>query len=284
MSSKKYNNPLVSVIIPAYNAENYVLESIHSILNQTYQNFECIIIDDASTDNTVHIITAIQDARIILIKKPVNTGYTKSLNIGLQKANGIYVARMDADDFSYPERFSRQVAFMEEHTDYIMCSTGFSLFHNNHAIPTSNTFDLLKIELLFTNVVCHPSVMMRTSALRTFQLEYNAKYEPAEDYELWTRMIRYGKIITLPSVLVKYRLHEGQVSSKRNKQQVRIANTIRKEYAAHLFRLFKGGWLTRLTPFWFAVVIFIESIANSNLNTYLAFRKVIRKRHKIFSH
>lgn len=278
------HNPLVSVILPVYNCSEFVLRAVESILHQSYKNLECIIIDDASTDDTLEIIKNITDDRIIIIEKPINTGYTKSLNIGIEKSKGKYIARMDADDFSYPERLAKQVAFMEKHTDYSMCSTGFALYHNDYVVPSPHTFELLKIELLFTNVICHPSVMIRSSAINDFQLRYNSEYEPAEDYELWTRLIEYGKICVLPETLVKYRIHQGQVSSQRHEQQIQIANTVRLKYVGQLFRIFKGRWIIQLTPFWFAVLIFVESIGNPKISTYLAFRKIMRKRHKIFSH
>jgi glycosyltransferase involved in cell wall biosynthesis len=284
MSNNPDTYPLVSVILPVYNAEKLIQESLLSILNQTYTNIECIVIDDASTDNTLNIIKNIKDERITLVEKPINTGYTKSLNIGIEKATGKYIARMDADDFSYPERIAKQVSFMEKCQEYIMCCTHFALYHNNYVIPSPDSFERLKIELLFTNVICHPSIMMRSSSLKTHQLRYEHAYEPSEDYKLWTRLIEYGKIGIIPETLIKYRIHQEQVSSKRNEQQAKIAKTIRVEYANQLFKIFKGHWMIRLTPFWFAFIILIESIFNRKINTYLALRKVIRKRHKIFSH
>ena len=105
----KNNNetPLVSVLLPVYNVELYIEEALCSILNQTYTNFECIVIDDASTDRTVQIIESVKDDRIVLIKKEKNTGYTKNLNEGIKLCKGKYIARMDGDDISYPERFQK---------------------------------------------------------------------------------------------------------------------------------------------------------------------------------
>ena len=105
--------PTISVIMPVYNCEKYIAMSIESILNQTINDFELLIIDDASTDQTLAIITSYEDTRIKIISKPVNSGYTESLNIGLKIAKGKYIARMDGDDISFTRRFEKQLSFLE---------------------------------------------------------------------------------------------------------------------------------------------------------------------------
>ena len=113
----KTKEPLVTVLLPAYNSEAFVRESLQSILDQTFTDFELIVIDDASTDGTVALVKAFQDSRIRLVQKPHNTGYTDSLNNGIRLARGRYIARMDADDISLPHRFQKQVQFLDAHPD-----------------------------------------------------------------------------------------------------------------------------------------------------------------------
>lgn len=213
------NQPLISVLMPVYNCENYILEAVESILQQTYSNFELLIIDDCSTDTTVDKIKSLNDDRIQLIVKPKNTGLTNSLNYGLQIAKGKYIARMDGDDISLPTRFEKQVAFLEANEDVVLCGSAFEILHNNFYIAVPENNDEIKVGMLQECKIGHPTVMMRASFLRENQLFYNTNMEPAEDYDLWVRMIHLGKFYNLQESLLKYRVHQNQVSSQRNQLQ-----------------------------------------------------------------
>lgn len=215
--------PKISVIMPVYNCEMYIKEAIESILNQTHTNFEFLIIDDASTDETVSIIKSYTDPRIQLIIKPINSGYTESLNMGLALAEGKYIARMDGDDISLPERFAKQVFFLENQPDVVLCGTLFSIIGSNAIVAVPENHDAIKLALLRGNCIAHPSVMIRKQTLDEFSIVYDVSKEPAEDYDMWVRLISKGSLHNLQEVLLKYRMHNSQVSQKRMHQQLNSA-------------------------------------------------------------
>ncbi len=207
------SDPKVTVLMCAYNEASYITEAIESILRQSFTDFEFIIIDDASTDQTVETIRTMPDRRIRLVENDTNLGLTQSLNKGLLLAKGTYIARMDADDIALPHRLAAQVAYMEQHPETILCGSWAALFGKQEGVrkhPSES--NLLKVRLLFSCQFIHPSVMLRKSALVTYQLYYNETFRQAQDYELWVRMIPYGQFHTIPEELIKYRVHAKQIS------------------------------------------------------------------------
>jgi len=202
-------NPLISVIMPVYNGEKYLREAIESILNQTYTDFEFIILNDGSTDTTEEIILSYDDPRMVYVKNEKNLQIVKTLNKGIALAKGKYVARMDADDLSFPERFEVQIKFLEKNKDIDICGTYIKFFGKKYGIqkyPTSH--EEIKVNLLFNAALAHPSVMAR----RSFFIEnaYEENYNKAEDYALWVKTIDKYRFANIPSVLLAYRNHEYQ--------------------------------------------------------------------------
>jgi glycosyltransferase involved in cell wall biosynthesis len=213
----------ISVLMPVYNCELYIKEAIDSILNQTFSNFELLIIDDCSTDKTLGIIKSYSDSRIQIIEKDKNTGLSNSLNYGLQIAKGEYIARMDGDDFSFPQRFEYQIDFLENNPDYVLCGTQFEYINSSEVnfVPLEN--DDIMLEFLIRNTIVHSSVMMRNEVLKHNNLFYVNDNEPAEDYHLWVKLISLGKFKNLEKVLLKYRIHENQVSESSKEKQIEKA-------------------------------------------------------------
>lgn len=216
------STPQITVLMPVYNCELYVRDAVDSILNQTYANFEFLIIDDASTDRTVSIIKSCQDSRIQLIEKRFNTGLTNSLNLGLQLARGKYIARMDADDISLLGRFAKQIAFLEMNPEVVLCGSWFTIIGSDKIVKVPEHHDAIMVSLLKGNCIAHPTVMMRKQILDEFSIGYDASKEPAEDFDLWVRLLSFGKLHNLQEALLNYRIHNAQVSSKRIVQQNRI--------------------------------------------------------------
>lgn len=206
--------------MPVYNCETYVQTAVESVLNQTYTDFEFLIIDDASTDKTLSIIKSFTDSRIKIIEKPINSGYTNSLNYGLKIAKGDYIARMDGDDICFPERFEKQLAFLDANPEVIVCGTSYKIVGNDKQITVPIHHEEIAIGLLKGNCVAHPSVMMRREKLAIFSIQYDLTTEPAEDYDLWIRLLAIGKLHNLPDVLLEYRLYSNQVSRKRAQEQL----------------------------------------------------------------
>jgi glycosyltransferase involved in cell wall biosynthesis len=214
-------HPKVSVLLPVFNAQNFVKEAIDSILQQTFSDFELIIINDGSTDNSSKIISEFHDDRIIVINHEENKGLIFSLNEGLDLSLGEYIVRMDADDFSLPERLSIQVDFMDINKD-IVVSGGQMIDYENKIQLSNNPIvsDEVKAALLFSCVISHPTVIIRSAIFKKEKFYYDKSYIHSEDYELWSRVIKNYKVSNVSNVILKYRIHQNQVSQKFSKVQV----------------------------------------------------------------
>jgi len=222
--------PVLSVIMPVYNAEKYVYEAIDSLLKQTFADFELLIFDDGSTDSSREIILSFRDSRIRLTDSPVNTGYVKHLNEGLIQARGQYIARMDADDIAAPNRFLLQVEYLQQHPDVAVCGAWIEFIGSKQGLleyPIDH-INIVTQMLLFGNAMAHPAVMLRKSVLTAHQLSYDASLEPAEDYDLWYHMAALGKLHNLPEVLLKYRMHAQNESVVKKAKQDQAVLEIRK--------------------------------------------------------
>lgn len=205
---------LVSVLMPAYNAEKYIAQAIESILGQTFDDFEFIILNDCSKDRTEEIILSYNDPRIVYLKNEQNLGVAVTLNNGLAAATGKYIARMDADDISLPERLEKQVAHLEANEDIAVLGTNVELFNENGTISTgwsATDSEQMKVDLLFACGLAHPSVMMRTEVIRELG-GYDVEFNGLEDYELWCRVLQKSKVAMLPDILLRYRIHGSQVT------------------------------------------------------------------------
>lgn len=219
MDTSLNTTPKITVILPVYNCELYIQTAVESILNQTFTDFELLIIDDASRDATVAILKNIPDPRIQLIQKPKNSGYTNSLNYGLKIAKGEYIARMDSDDISHPERFAKQLAYLDTHPEVVVCGTVYKIVGNDKSISLPLDHEDIKIELLWGNCICHPSTMIRKNVLDQYAIQYDSTTEPAEDYHMWIQLLNFGKLKNLPEVFLEYRVYGNQVSRKRADEQ-----------------------------------------------------------------
>jgi len=221
-------SPKVSVIMPVYNGQDYLCQAIESILSQTFTDFEFIIIDDGSTDNSFHIMQTYKDPRIVMIRNETNLNLVASLNKGLNVAKGKYIARMDADDISLPERLARQVEFMDENLSIGLCGTWAELFgecEQSFWRFTDNP-DIAKCMLIFGCCIVHPSVMFRRTIVET-GLCYS--YPNAEDYALWVHIAQKYRITNIPEILLKYRRTGSQVSSKYAEEQLQATLKIQLE-------------------------------------------------------
>ena len=199
--------------MPVYNGSKFLVEAIDSILNQTFNDFEFLIIDDGSTDQSIDQIKSYDDPRIQLNVNRKNIGLSATLNKGLDLARGKYVARMDQDDISMPERIKKQFEFMEYNSDVDVFGSWLRLMGKYDGILELET-DSEKIKMnLLTNVnLAHSSVMIRKSTLVKCNLNYNPTFSVAQDYDLWVRMFEYCSFATLPEPLLRYRMHDDQSS------------------------------------------------------------------------
>lgn len=218
------NTPLVSVIMPAYNAANFIQEAIDSVILQTFSNWELIIIDDGSTDTTAEIIAIYinKDNRIKYFYQQ-NQKQSKAKNLGISHASGTYIAFLDADDICFPERFAKQVAFLEENHDIVVCGSWFSIIGSDRIVKLPEHHDAIKLALLKGNCMAHSSIMIRKKILAEFPLVFEKSKEPAEDYDLWARLVLKGRLHNLQEVLLDYRTHINQLSKKQNIKQKQSA-------------------------------------------------------------
>ena len=219
----------VTVLLVVYNAEEYLEECMRSILCQTFSDFELLIIDDGSTDNSLNVIKKFQDGRTRLILNKHD--YINSLNLGLRESQGEYIARMDADDIMYPHRLEKQVAILDSHPEVAACMSWartFGLVETELRKGNGLVMDALA-ELLHANFLIHPTAMLRKSFLASQKLQYK-NYPYAEDYKLWTDMALGGSHFwVIPECLLKYRVSHTQVSKKHTKEQGNTAVRIRNE-------------------------------------------------------
>lgn len=226
------NTPILSVCIPNYNAGKYLRECIDSILSQSFTNFELLIVDDGSTDESVSIIQSYADSRIRLLKN--NHNYIASLNLLLHQAKGKYIVRMDADDKMLPDRLLIQYNYMEYHPDIDVLGGGMEFFGDREGlyIPEANNQPITMEEMLEVNMLAHPTVMIRKSSLAKIPVYYEDDYIYAEDYKFWITMLQHGlRLDNIPTLLLQYRVSAGQNSNKYRLQQQQTVQKIKEEYA-----------------------------------------------------
>jgi len=231
--------PTLTVLMPVYNGEKYLRESIESILEQTFTDFDFLIVDDGSTDNSALIINSYNDTRIKYLKNEKNLGIVHSLNRGLDLATGDYIARMDCDDISLPNRLEKQVLFMEGNPDIGISGTWVQIFgeQSNNAV-WKYPYDPKEISyaLLFNSVLAHPSVIIRMSFLKNYGLRYDPEYIYAEDYNLWVVADNYFKLANIPEVLLKYRLSNTN-TGKVNSEKKLLSAKMTRSYCLDKFKI-----------------------------------------------
>jgi glycosyltransferase involved in cell wall biosynthesis len=216
-------NPVISVVMPVYNSGQLLNLAIESILDQTYTDYEFIIINDGSTDNTESVILSYTDRRIKYFKNPANLGIVASLNKGIELAKARYLARMDADDISLPERFEKQLHFMESNPEIAACGSQ-AYYINIKGIKTGQSSlpindNDIKAQLFFRNTFIHPTTFFKTKVVK--EIRYNPDYHYAEDYYLLAQISREYSIGNLNDPLLLYRVHDGNTTAtKRNEMKM----------------------------------------------------------------
>jgi glycosyltransferase involved in cell wall biosynthesis len=229
----KISNPLVSVVMPVYNSENYIVEAIESILNQTYKNFEFIIINDGSTDKTLDIIKkyAKKDKRIKVVNNEKNLKICKSLNKGILLSKGKYIARADGDDISLKNRFKEQIEFLEKNKDVGVVGGYMQIFNGetgkNISIRRYETDDKkLKKNIFFYSPLSHPTVVFRKEVFNKLGM-YDENYHDCEDLELWFRIGSKYKFANIPKILIKYRYHPNSITVRKIRRMEILSNKLR---------------------------------------------------------
>ena len=230
------SSPLVTVLMPVYNAAPYLAEAVESILSQTLTDFEFLVVDDGSTDDSVEILRQYNDPRIRIIRNLGNLGIARALNRGLEEAAGRYVARMDADDISRPGRLARQLAFMEANPATGLCGSWVRFF----PYPERYTWKLpatsaeIRCRQFHTVGVAHPTVFFRRELFARHGLTYDPAYPLLEDYELWGRALRHTEFANIQEVLLDYRISGSQITTAHRSAQLERAEALRRERVEEL--------------------------------------------------
>ena len=216
----RIQEPGVTVLMSVYNGERFLREAIGSILQQSWTDFEFLIVNDGSTDRTREIINSYSDVRIRVLDQPANTGLAKSLNLGLRAARAPLVARQDADDRSHPERLAAQVEFLRGHPEVALAGTQVRIL-NKHGRASRRpgwgraiTNSAIRFQLLFDNPFIHTSVMFRRDVVWHELGGYDETLPTGQDFDLWSRLAARYKVSNLPATLVDYRYHGSSTSAR----------------------------------------------------------------------
>ncbi|OQR54028.1 glycosyltransferase [Bacillus sp. CDB3] len=219
---------MISVIMSNYNtSEKYLRESIESILKQSFTDFEFIIIDDCSTNNSKSVLKSFNDNRIKVISNEKNLGLAASLNKALQISKGEFIARMDSDDISCETRLEKQYKYLKSNPSVGLVASFAKKIGNDKGYIYSIVEEpgKMNVPMFFGNVICHPSVMFRREAIISNHLKYNEEFKTGQDYELWSRLLKKEKVAIIPEVLLSYRIHNNQISNEKKMDQ--IQNTMK---------------------------------------------------------
>lgn len=270
------NLPLVSVIMPVYNSEKYLNEAIQSILNQTYENIELIIIDDCSTDFSKEIIKNINSEKINFIKNEKNMGVSFTRNLGFKLAKGKYIALMDADDISLPTRIKMQVEFLEKNKEFGLVSGHFESFKKYLYLEKKSirkvilNSEYIKANLLFTNSVCGGCAMIRKDIILNNDIYFDTSLIMAEDFDLWRRINKITKIGNIDMVLLRYRKHGNNSTKNRiilDKNYIEVVQKSFDDFNINISELFDKKFKLKDINSFLVLNKKLELIIKSNYKT-----------------
>ena len=212
--------PQTTVLIPTYNCSKYIVPAVKSVLAQKYTDYELLILDDGSTDNTEEIISKISDSRVVYLKNSSNKGIVYTLNKGIDLAKGEYIARMDADDIVLGNRLQVQTDFLSKNPDYGIVGGWYQVTNENGKIIDTvegvTNCSSAQLGLLFRNQFAHSVVTMRTDLAK--QLKYDPEFQYCEDYDLWVRFAEVSKVTNLPAYYLSYRWYSENSCNRKQKE------------------------------------------------------------------
>ena len=272
----KAHSPKISVVMSAYNVEKYIREAIDSIVNQSFTDFECIIVDDGSTDGTKDTIRSYDDKRILLVENKHD--FIASLNMGMKMATGKYIARMDADDIMHPDRLKIQHSIMETEPSITVCGTWMNIFGENiskRAFGIGN--GLIEHPLLMFLKRCfiaNPSTMVRSDFLRKHRIRYEKEYIHAEDFKFWVEVAKHRGVFYVESQpLVNYRISENQVTKRKREEQKTTSERISREILYYL--------LDKNSEKYPELATFLNSLLELHEKEFINFTEMLQIAHRI---
>lgn len=213
--------------MPVLNGERYVSVAVGSVIAQSFQNWELVIIDDGSTDASLEIVRACADPRIRIVRNEKSSGLAAVRNQGIELAGGKYLAWLDQDDIATADRLEKQVSFLEANPDYVYCGSHMRTFGAAHQLwPYPESDEDIRFHLQYTNVLPNPAATFRLSPVRKSRIRFRSGFAPAEDYHFWSRLMAQGRARNIPECLVYYRLHDAQASNLKREKQNRAARRV----------------------------------------------------------
>lgn len=227
----------ISIIVPMYNVASFLKETLDSILNQTFTDFELLLIDDCSMDNTLEIAYSFSDPRIRIIKNDKNSGAGATRNKGIELAQSAYIAFCDADDIMFPNRLEEQYNFMEQHPDIDICGSFVKLINEKGNITGKFTFpvkhDKIAVEMFLRCAFQQSTAFIRSRSFKQSGLKYKENHY-AEDYDLWANAVKKLKFHVIPHFLMYYKISDSQISSASFGKQQRDAFLVYKQMMEEL--------------------------------------------------
>lgn len=274
-------SPLISVILPVYNREKFVAGAVQSILDQTYEFFELIIVDDASTDSTLGVIKRFHDERIRILENEENLGVSSSRNKGICEANGEFVAFMDSDDISLPDRLEKQQALLSERPEVLICGSWMRELNSKKVLKYKEKHEEIVVESLLKSPIANPTVMLRKKLME--EVSFDEELKHGEDYDFWSRAMWLGKMYNIQEPLVLYNVHVDQLSTGYKKEQLELDVDIRLtifKRIAYSEKSFPDRTLKK-------ILLFQEYFEVEELLLFFKWLKVLEKENsieKVFSH
>ncbi len=271
--------PKVSVLSAVYNAGPYLKIAIDSILNQTFTDFEFIIIDDVSSDGSSEYLAQLNDPRVTVIRNENNIGLTCSLNIGLKAVRCEYVARMDADDVADIHRLEKQVKFLDENPDYVLVGSSYRLIDEHSKVIETivKPMDDTELKWIFhtRTALEHGSVTYRLNINEQPRIFYNEKYRTAQDYDFWLQMLANGKGFILSDLFLDYRTHDNNITSTLSDQQMTNVKNISLDFLNEKYTLSKCEQDT--------VLVLIKFLNSTDPYSIKEFKKALNGLNTLFN-
>lgn len=225
-------SPSISIVMPVHNCESYIRDSIDSIFAQTFPDFELIIVNDGSSDNSGEIAHSYLDKRLKIIDLPKNTGCFPARNTGMRSVKGKYICVMDADDISLADRLEKQYNFMEGNTEFGLTGGVFKTMDDLKFVFRDPDYETIKLLLLQDSYLSHPTCMIRALVLRKHNLYYDESYKYASDYDWQVRASSLFPVSITNAPVLLYRIHDQQISTGKHLEQTFFADQIRVKQLA----------------------------------------------------
>lgn len=266
--------PLVSVLLPCKNNFKYIREAVTSILQQSYDNWELILIDDGSETSLIDELGEIRDNKIKIHRINKSRGISYALNYGLKYCNGKYIARFDSDDICLPERLEYQVNFMDSFTDVgLSGGLAVTLGEDTQRVIGDDFFGIdIGSKLVLKNFIVHPTVIIRKSVILQHNFFYNEKFHNAEDYELWARLACVTKIANLPKILIKYRIHPESQTTIGKIDQIKLSLFVQKKMINEKkFKTLKFQEIGKVYYLYYKKLFYLNSFKSKKLRMIINF-------------